>query len=275
MRTIDFTHSGGFPLTQDELNYLQQAYTECINALGAMGGDAALPAIISGMTKTVAGSAVTISAGWFFYNGSIIKFTGGTITPTGTDVPLILIGNNTTSLTYYDGSSFPALNNVTATLVSGPAATSSSQFPYSIMQPYQYFFGLRGREATWNTLGVNTLPASGGVTGTIYYKKNFITNTLTLQATLTANNAQNFPASPGAGNSLMGVLPAGYIPNVNTYFTAYYYAATMFKDDLGVSWVKQINCTINPTGQIAINFIKPESSIVAYTVLLNAIISLD
>ncbi len=275
MRSINFTHPGGFPLTQNELDHMQQAYTECINTLATLGGASSSPTIISGMAMTTAGSAVTISDGWFFYNGTMVKFTGSTVTPTGTNVPLIIIANNTTALTYNDGSTFPAVSNVTATLGVGPSVTTSSQFPYSAAVPYHTQFGINGREANWNTLGVGTLASLGGVTGTIYYKKNRITNTLTIQAQLTANNAQNFSASPSASNSLLGSLPAEYAPNTNVYFTTYYYAAAMFKDDLGVSWVKHLSSVINSAGQILINFIRPEVVVPAYTVVFNAIIPLD
>ena len=275
MRSIDFTHAGGFPLTQNELDHLQQAYTECINALASLGGNPTVPAIISGMVRTTAGSAVTISDGWFYYNGAMVRFTGGTVTPTGTDVPLIVIANNTTALTYNDGSIYPALSNVAATLSAGPAATATDHFPYSIMQPYQYFFGLGGREATWNSMSVYTTAATGGVAGTIYYKKNWLTNTLTLQGTLTANNAQNFAASPGAMFYTMGTLPAGYIPATNAYFITHFYASSMFKDDLGVSWIKHLSSGVNTGGQVYINFIRPDSFVTAYSVVLNAIIPLD
>lgn len=275
MRSINFTHSGGFPLTQDELDHMQQAYTECINTLGTLGGNPTLPAIISGMAMSTVGSAVTIASGWFFYNGTMVKFTGSTVTPTGTNVPLIVITNNTTSLTYNDGSTFPAVSNVTATLSAGPAVTSSSQFPYSVAVPYYTQFGLNGRESSWNTLGVGTLASLGGVTGTIYYKKNWITNTLTIHGALTANNAQNFSPSTSAANSLMGTLPAGYIPSTNAFFITYFYASSLFQDDLGVSWVKHMSSVINSAGQIYINFLRPEIAVPAYSVVFNTLIPLD
>lgn len=276
MRGIDFTQPGGFPLTQDEMDHLQQAYTECINALSAMGGDSTTPVIISGMEKTIpSAGSVNVTDGWFFYNGEMIRFTGSTVTPTGTDQPVILITTSSTSLTYYDGSTHPAVYNKTATLISGTSLVTTTRFPYANMLPFQVGFGLLGRESTWNTLGVSTSPANGSVTGTIYYKKNNITNTLHIRASLTANQAQNFAASPFALFTNVGTLPSAYIPTTTAYFTAYYYAANLFADDLGVSWVKQITSSVNTGGQIMFNFLKPDSAIVAYTVMFNTIIPLD
>jgi hypothetical protein len=67
MKTIDFSHTGGFPLTQDDLNHLQNAYTECIDALTAMGVGDSTPVIIWGMNYSVlAPGTATLTSGWFF-----------------------------------------------------------------------------------------------------------------------------------------------------------------------------------------------------------------
>ena len=205
----------------------------------------------------------------------MIRFVGSTVTPTGTDVPLVVITPAYTTLIYNDGSSHPAISNKTATLVAGPSATTTTQFPYSVAKPYQLFFGLGGRETTWSSITVLTTPPNGNVNGTIYYKKNWLANTLHLQAALTVNSPLTLPASPLAANILVGVVPSGYTPTVSAYFTSYYYAANLFKDDLGVSWVKHLTSTINTGGQILINFIKPDSAVTAYSVVFNTIIPLD
>ncbi len=276
MKSIDFSHAGGFPLTQDELDYLQQAYTECINAIATLGSDGSTPFIINGMVQSVPGAGLlAVTSGWFFYNGEMIKFTGATVTPIGTDVPIVQITPVASNLTYNDGSLYPAVLNKTATLVSGPSVTDATHFPMSAAVPFQLVFGLNGRESAWNSISVGTSTALGNVTGAIYYKKNWLNNTLHLRASLTANSAQNFNASPGALFSIMGNLPAGYIPTNSANFTAYYFSSNLFKDDLAVSWIKHLTSILTPSGQILINFIRPEVSIVAYTIVFNTIIPLD
>ena len=274
MKSIDFSHAGGFPLTQDVLDYLQQAYTECLNAFAVMGGNG--PVIISGMGTTVSGGTTTIADGWFFYNGELVQFSSGSYTtvPPG-DVVLIDIAPYIGNLTYNDGSIFGAILSSAASLSLGPTATTATQFPFSALQPFQLVFGQSGRESAWSSLAVSTTAATGGVTGTVYYKKNFLTNTLQIRAVLNSSNAQNFAASPGAAFSLMGTLPAGYIPNNNANFTAYYLAANLFKDDLGVAWIKQINTVLNTTGQLLINWLKPDISVAGYTLTFNTILPLD
>ncbi len=274
MKAIDFTHTGGFPLTQNELDYLQQAYTECINAFGAMGGNG--PSLITGMGESFSLGTTTISDGWFFYNGEMIKFNASSYSALGLgDVVLVTISSATTSLTYNDGSSYGAILNKTATISVGPPVTSPTQFPLASLLPFQVVFGQAGRESGWSSLAVSTPALSGGVTGTIYYKKDFMANTLQIRGFLTAANAQNFTASPSAIYSLMGTLPTGYIPNNVAYFTSIYFASSMIEDDLGVAWIKQVNCAVNTGGQILINWIRPDVSILGYGLEFNTILPLD
>ena len=274
MKAIDFTHAGGFPLTQDELDYLQQAYTECINALGMMGGNG--PALINGMGVTVSGGTTTVADGCFFYNGDLIQFNTGSYTtiPPG-DVVLVDITPTAANLTYNDGSSYGAVLNKTATLLLGPTATTATQFPFTLLQPFQVIFGQNGREAVWSSVAVSTPVPSGGVTGTVFYKKNLLTNTLQVRGLLTANNAQNFAASPGALLYNTLTLPLGYAPLNTTYFSAQYFIGSLIKDDLGVGWIKQINCVLNSGGQLFINWIKPDSLIGGYAIQFNTIVPLD
>lgn len=274
MKSIDFTHPGGFPLTQDQLDYLQQAYTECLNALSLMGGPG--PTIISGMEVVLSGGTTTVTDGWFFYNGQMVQFISATYTaiPAGDDV-LVNINPSVTSLTYNDGSIYGAILGASATLLLGPTITTATQFPFSILTPFQLIFGKNGRESTWGSLAVSTAVSDGGVTGTIFYKKDLLANTLQIRGVLTAGNALNFAASPATLFYSMGNLPVGYYPANNTYFTAQYFLSGLIEDDLGVDWIKQVNCSINTGGELYINWIKPSSSISSYGVAFNTIIPLD
>jgi hypothetical protein len=42
MKSIDFSQPGGFPLTQDNLDYLQQSYSEAVNALAAVASNSSM-----------------------------------------------------------------------------------------------------------------------------------------------------------------------------------------------------------------------------------------
>jgi hypothetical protein len=276
MKKIDFTHAGGFPLTQAELDHLQQGYSECLQALAAMGSNSAAPIIINGMTITAPSPGmVTVSDGWFFYNNELIPFVSGTISVTGPSVALVVIAPATTLLTYNDGSTHGAVVQYAGSLVAGPALTNSTQFVLDDARIFQLAFGENGRESGWQTITVSTPMISGNVVGSIDYKKNILTNTLHIKGSLTANMAQNLPASPAAAFTQVGTLPAAYRPNSAAYFTSHYYAPNLFADDLGVGWVKHFTSGVNNIGQIFVNLIRPDVSITAYSVVFNTIVPLD
>jgi hypothetical protein len=279
MKAIDFTQPGGFPLTQDQLDYLQQAYTECVHALGTIGGNGTAPYVISGMVITNPSPGnYTVTDGWFMYGGELVHIPAGGISgiPAGQDA-YIQVTANASPLTFNNGSTPNVILDKSAGMVSLPSGTAddATHFAVSHLIPFGAGFGVNNREQVWQSLNVSTPAADGGVTGTIYYKKDFTANTLQIRGFLFANNAQNFAASPGALYSLMGSLPSSYTPNNTVEFTGHYYIASLIKDDLGISWIKQLVCGLNNTGQIFINWLKPDVSVVGYGINFNTIIPLD
>ena len=278
MKAIDFTKPGGFPLTQNQLDYLQQAYTESIKALGTMGISGSAPVIISGMTKTVSGGTASISAGWFYYNGDMVRFPGASYGGISFGYAVyIVISSSSGTLVYNDGSTPGVVLEKTGvlTLLVNTTPTDSTHFLYSDMVPYGKGFGINNREQVWHELIVNTDPADGGVTGSIFYKKDFTANTLQIRGNLIANNAQNFAPSPGSVFALMGNLNTGFLPINTIQFLAHYFANGLLKDDLDISWIKHFTCAINNIGQVFINWIRPDISISGYGVNFNTIVPLD
>ena len=283
MKSIDFTKPGGFPLTQDQLGYMQTAYTECLNALVAIGGSG--PFAVSGclITKTLISGTTfnyAVTAGWIFYNGSMIRVPA--ISLTGIDESVnaayMLVTPTATPLSFYNGSNPNVVLDSSISLVAQAIGThdDSTHFLLSALTPFGVSFGNNNKESVWNTLIVNTAPADGGVTGNIYYKKNFLTNTLQLRGFLSANNAQNFAASPASLYPLMGTLPVQYWPaNPSVLFVANKFFATQILDDTGVDYIRSVECFLNTAGQILMRWIRPATSILGYSIEFNTIIPLD
>lgn len=279
MKTIDFTKPGGFPLTQDQLNYLQSAYIEATNALAAMGGGGSLPVVLSGTAvSNPATGDYSVTDGWFFYNGEMIRCEASSVSgATGGSDVYMSITETSTPLIYFDGSTPNVINEKTASLAVLPIGTvaDATRFPLTDLTVFGKGFGAANRDAAWKTLSVSTSVPDGGVTGTVHYKKDHTSNTLHIRGVLTAANAQNFAASPGSLFYLMGSLPAAYAPVNTGYFMAQYFGAGLIKDDAGVGWIKQINCAVNTTGGIYMNWIRPDISIVSYALNFSASIVLE
>ncbi len=280
MKTIDFTKPGGFPLTQDQLDYLQQAYIETVSALsllGSSGGPA--PVLISGMAISYpSAGAIAVADGWFLYNGEMVRFTASSVSGLGLGTEAyVVIAATAGTLTYNDGSTPAVILDKTATVQALPTGTPTDAFHFllSALTPFGKGFGINNREQNWNSIAVSTAPAVGGVTGTVYYKKDFTANTLHIRGFLFANNAQNFAASPGATYYTMLTLPVGYVPSYNAFFTSHYYLSSLLMDDIGVGYIKQFSSSINTAGQFFVNWIKPDIAVTGYGVNFNSVISLD
>jgi hypothetical protein len=96
-KKIDFTKSGGFPLDQDILNFMQTAYVNAITALASAVGDRV---ILSGVEND--GTAVT--DGFVCINGEILPFTGGNAA-----VAKVRVEESAASLLFGDLSQKPVL----------------------------------------------------------------------------------------------------------------------------------------------------------------------
>ena len=231
------------------------------------------------MVSTPGGGGVTnVSDGWLFYNGEMVQFPAQSYPPVGAGNDMyVVITPSATPLNFNDGSTPNVVLDKTGVLneLINSTTTDATHFLLSAMVSFGTGLGLNNRETAWSSLPVSTLPTDGGVTGIIYYKKDFAAKTLRLRGSLAANNAQNFHASPVAIYSLMATLPPGYTPMYDAFFIANFFASGLIKDDLGIAWVKQINCVINTGGQILFNWIKPDAAILAYGVDFNVMISLD
>jgi hypothetical protein len=264
MKQIDFTQTGGFPLTQDILAFMQSAYTDALTAMAQCGGNG--PFIISGMQAVTSLSLPAIADGWLYYNGEILKFNASPIPMVSTpNITLIKINEADSPLTFYDNSSKNVIKVRSCSLSYGPSATDATQFPYSTLQYY-------GRESNWTTLN-NFTSLSGSITGSISYKKNTLNNLLYLKGDLTAAAPAAFNASPNPFFYAMGILPTGYRPQSMALFAGYTrYHNNLILDDTGTDYIKQINASLDTDGTLSMGWLKAAG---AYHILFNTCICLD
>ena len=101
-KKIDFTNLGGLPADQELFDFMQQSYREGLGAVAKMFGD---KVILHGIVKT--GS--NVSAGWFSYNGELIRFIACTY------APKVTVTETSTALVYDDTISHNVQFEKTAT----------------------------------------------------------------------------------------------------------------------------------------------------------------
>lgn len=68
---IDFTKLGGFPLTQDTMEFIQNSYNLVFEAISYMAGARVI------MSGVIEGPPNTFSTGWLCIDGEILPFDGG------------------------------------------------------------------------------------------------------------------------------------------------------------------------------------------------------
>lgn len=240
---IDFTQNGGYPLTQDDIEFLQDGYSEALLGLVAAGGNITGPMCISGMAVSTSGSDVTVTGGWFVYNQRIIPFTGATVTVTGGNVALVEITESATNPEEYENGSLPeSIMTLTATVIAAPTATNATHFPLSALAPW-------GRDKDWQVISaVSVLPSH--IAGTVYYKKDMLNNLYikTQLATTTLGWADPFP-NPQYYEIM--TFPVGYRPQTTAHFVAKVGNLDgFFKDSSNVEYLKEFNCKLEPNGKM-------------------------
>lgn len=89
---IDLTNLGGYPLAQEDLDFLQQSYRGAFAGMANMFGD---KVILSGMVE----GGGNVTAGWIAIGGELLPFVAGAI---GTGE--FIIDETTQALTFQDGN---------------------------------------------------------------------------------------------------------------------------------------------------------------------------
>jgi hypothetical protein len=257
MNRYDFTKTGGFPFTQDVLKDMQDLYLAGMQNICTMLGSN--PFIISGMIT----SGTSISDGWFFYNGDLCPFTGGTIpTPAGSDAVLVTITPGTGTLLFNDGSTPVVKIGPTAALTTGPTVTDATHFPLASFQAF--YSGLAGMIKESEVHAAISV-AGGFITGDLYRRIDHLNNTMRVRGNLFVNSGIGGSGSYGLWST--GVIPAHEAPFRGTVtFNGFSLDAT------GKDYLTDIALSLDTTGSINILAYKGSAN---YTITVNAILPLD
>lgn len=96
-KRYDFTQLGGFPLTQNRLKLMQEAYDGIDQALVSIIGD---DVILSGCEVSEDAGTYTVTDGWIISSGKLVPFIGGESSDT-----FFRIATTTNSLVFEDATS--------------------------------------------------------------------------------------------------------------------------------------------------------------------------
>ena len=268
MRLFDFTKTGGFPLSQDRLAWMQQGYLDALTALGGICG-AQTPVILSGCVGTYSGSGLsqtlTVTNGWLWEPTlGVMPFVGGTVS--NPKMYNVQFAELKTPLTFANNANQLVQIQRVAQMstLANPNGVNWSVSQFLDLKWHKEFQKL-GRDQGWTVL-------SGGAAGAqvdLYFKKD-LNSILKIRGTVNvpANISMPYTIAPFA-------TPAGFAPQ-----------AGVDADFLGVVRYVSNAYPINSTTGNAINAITGRitntnillelaPSGTPYTARINTVINLD
>ncbi len=274
MTKTDYNQPGGFPLSQARLAYMQEGYTEGFEALISTVDDGSTPVRLTGVTFSGGGFG-HYNDGYIIYQGDLIRFSGGAGFPLGvSDVVMVVINDVSSTLTYKNGSTPAVLIERIASVYAGPSLTDATHFPFDDIIDYAEQLGRLSREG-WNSLSLSH--ATGAVSGTLYYKKNQITNQLEYNFVFGSATPSALASVPVASTLTIGTLPAGYVPSQTIQTCGNLSGLFGYFMLLSVGgYINQIRIVISASsGDISTTLPKPDASISIFSVTASGTASLD
>lgn len=274
-KKLELSFPGGFPFTQDMLDWVQQHVDEVLRGYGQMGknGDDA-PVILFGLEQT--GTAIT--AGAIYHNGEILFVAAadpGMAPGPGYQWGFVVV-NTLREVNYKNGSTQDSQIVRTAAwqgVPTSPEPTDENEYLYlNDMVLWGEAMGARHR-TDWEELEVTV--ATGDITGSLFYKKDKLTNTLLLRGQLESTAPSEFAALPSITLYTMETLPEGYRPQQRTPIVVHNYQSVKALDHTGVQYITHLPAVVGADGVIAIGWIKPDAAYTAYAVELNVSVPLD
>ncbi len=269
MKTIDFDELGGYPLCQDDVEYMQTAYTECVEALAAAGVNGGAPVILYGMQGIGTG---TMTDGAFIYNGHIVKFTGGSVTLGAGEVEMVVITNSASDpLPFNDGSTPNYINDSSGSFSHSAPVTDATHFPTSSLVKFGKGFGINNKELP------ASITATVGIVGaTINYVKNWLSNTVAINLFLAVNTPASGDLVDANVYRNMGTLPAGFRPTINTPFTLICTANNAWQiTGAGTVYLPNLTGYVDTTGNVWCQILKPAGTPPNYLLVGNFEMPLD
>jgi len=287
-KSIVLTYLGGYPLTQNDLAYLQTAWNEMLSAV-AQNGNVVAPYILYGVEVTAVAGVGPImnyswTEGWIAYEGNLVRVPAGTYDGlnTSVDAPYVLLTTTSVpnALPFDDASTPNVINDVTAAIYAEAigAADTDTYFALSELLPYGVALGQANRPG-WATLALSSISAEGAVDGSLLYKKDSISNTLLINGSAVVTLPYNLAALPAPTTVNIGVFPAGFIPNYDWSFIiqarALDVSANWLKDSTGTQYITDVQGYIGNSGGIVLYPLKPVAGCTAYVIEISLVVPLD
>lgn len=259
MNGFDFTQTGKFPVTQENLDFMQKSLSETSEWLGLFEG-VQMPVILSGVDP-IAIPPYGYTDGWLIVDGEILKFIGG-------------VGNYFEINEQRENVIFEGGQPKDVKITRWAEAVTGSGTPISGLWRFHDLLSARALASTkWEEYQI---PSTGTpqISGTLYMRINKMSRQLHIRGSLTVANAQSVPI-PSLYYSLLDDIAEQYVPafTVPLNFYVRYHSAAQIRDHNGSNMIILLG-ELTASGGLNFAPIRPESGVTAYTVHINQVISL-
>jgi len=254
MNILDLTKTGGFPFTQDMLDWMQQNSIAVMKALGAkclppgLANTANTPIVLAGLEFNSTTS--TYAPGWLLYNGEILMLPVATAIP-GPILPIgqsygFAIVESDSPVTYADGSTHNSKISRTITIDKNTDSITAMFIPFASATIYRFDNSLKEPNETHLLISGLT-----GITGDIYYRKNFLNNTVQIRGTINVV-AATIAATPTS--QTITTLAATYSPasqDIHWHANAWY-DLSMLEDATSLDYINNVSLKLETGGSLKV-----------------------
>lgn len=260
MDRFQFGQTGGFPLTQERLDYMQNSHITALNAISGMAGDTTPCAVVG--VKLLTGDWVlggTVSDGWIWHPiQGLMPFVGGAFTPSTLGV---IYTQSATGLTFGNNSTQNVQIKVYATIAPG----AGSDLKNLSETRWHSRFGKVARSTPVTISG--TVGQGGGMTISLTYTKDNIAGVVYCSGTVSYTNAQAISLNPEF-YPISSVLPAGFRPMdvlIRPCFIRQHYNGPNTLPQTSSGYLTSIQLQLATDGSVAASGVRPLTPVTGYT----------
>ncbi len=262
MKKVEYVYPGGLPLSQDVLAWGQDGQKEAVAAICKLGWSGGDPVIINGCENAGAG---VYNPGVIFDGNALYYFQGGDSVAAGTTN--IKLADLSTTLVYENGAIQPVYSRKEYVFdATGAVAIENLLLFHKVFG--EKTFGLDMANGSGN---LNIAGGTGNLSGQIFLSKYLLVPQMRMRGAIIVQ-APAALADPPVYQTVGNVAGAGFHPAFTVHFKANIEGYIL--EVGGTLKFNDVNMRMTPTGNIDVQFIKPDAGVASYTINFNTIIPL-
>lgn len=261
MKNVIYSYTGGLPLSQNVLDWQQAGYKEALAAICKLGWTGGDPVIITGCEDAGAG---VYNPGWIFDGTEVHYFQGGdSVAALTTSIKLQEL---TTTLVYGNGAVRPVYSRQEYVFDATGVDITTLKLFHKVFG--EKTFGLDQANGAGN---LNIAGGTGNLSGQVFFNKYLLVPQMRMRGAIIVQSPAAL-ATPPVYQTVGNVANANFHPAFTVHFKANIEGYIL--ETGGVLKFNDVNVRYTNTGNLDVQFIKPDAGVAAYTINFNTIVPL-